>query len=89
MTDIHLTLPDQLVRRCTKFAEALGISPTELIRMAMEHELAGINRCMERAAMAEALKAMDEDPVYENECAVLDAGVMVGLPNEPEHWWRG
>ena len=89
MADIHLMLPDELARRCTQSAEALGISLVELICMSLERELADINRCMEQAAMAKALKAMHENPDYEQESAVLDESVMVGLPDEPEKWWRG
>jgi hypothetical protein len=89
VAEMYLTLPDELVHRCRKSAEVLGISPTELIRMAVEHELAGSNRRMERAAMAKALQAMHRDPDYEQECAALDEGIVVGLPDEPEKWWQG
>ena len=89
MAAMYLTLPDELVHRCRKSAEVLGISPTELIRMAVEHELAGSNRRMERAAMTKALQAMHGEPDYEQECAALDQGVVVGLPDEPEKWWQG
>lgn len=89
MAEMYLTLPDELLHRCRKSAEVLGISPTELIRMAVEHELAGSNRRMERAAMAKALQAMHGEPDYELDCAVLDQGVVVGLPDEPEKWWQG
>ena len=86
---MYLTLQDELLHRCRKSAEALGISLTEFIRIAVAHELAGSNRRMERAAMARGLQAMHEDPVYEQECAALDQGVLVGLPDEPEKWWQG
>ena len=89
MAEMYLTLPDELVRRCRKLAEALGISPAELIRMAVEHELAGSNRRMERAAMAKTLQAMHGDPDYEQECVALDQGIVVSLPDEPEKWWQG
>ena len=60
-------------------ATALGISPAELIRMAVEHELAGSNRRMERAAMAKALQAKHGDPDYEQEFADPGSGLR-GLP---------
>ena len=89
MAEMYLTLPDELLNRCRKSAEALGISPAEFIRMAVAHELAGSNRRMELAAMAKVLQTMHEDPDYEQECAALDQGVLVGLPDEPEKWWQG
>ena len=79
MAEMYLTLPDELLHRCRKSAEALGISPTEFIRMAVEHELAGSNRRMERAAMAKALQAKHGDPDYEQEFADPGSGLR-GLP---------
>jgi metal-responsive CopG/Arc/MetJ family transcriptional regulator len=89
MTAISLKLPDDLARQSTRVAERLGISRTELIRVALEHELADINRRMEREEMAKALEAMREDPDYGRESELLDQGVMESLPDEPENWWQG
>lgn len=88
MADIDLMLPDELAHRCTQSAQALGISSAELVCMALEHELADINRCMARAAMTKALKAMQDDPDYEQAIATLDESAMVCLPDEPEKWWQ-
>jgi predicted transcriptional regulator len=89
MTAISLKLPDELARRSTQAAEKMGISRTELIRVALEHELAVISKGLERAGMAKALEAMREDPDYTRESEILDQGLMEDLPNEPENWWQG
>jgi len=89
MTAISLKLPDELARKSTKVAEKMGISRAELIRVALEHELADINKRLERADMAKAVEAMREDPDYERESASLDQGLMEDLPNELENWWQG
>jgi hypothetical protein len=89
MTAISLKLPDELARQSTKAAERMGISRTELIRVALEHELANISKRLERADMAKALEAMREDPEYERDSAILDQGLMDDLPGEPENWWQG
>ena len=89
MTAISLKLPDELARKSTKAAEKMGISRAELIRVALEHELADINKRLERADMAKAVEAMREDPDYERESASLDQGLMEDLPNELENWWQG
>ncbi len=89
MAAISLKLPDELALKSTKAAEKIGITRTELIRIALEHELAVINKRLEREDMAKALEAMREDPDYERESAVLDQGLMDSLPNEPENWWQG
>ncbi|MGB5299405.1 MAG: ribbon-helix-helix protein, CopG family [Thiogranum sp.] len=89
MTAISLKLPDELARKSTKVAEKMGISRAELIRVALEHELADISKRLERADMATAVEAMREDPDYERESASLDQGLMEDLPNELENWWQG
>jgi len=89
MAAISLKLPYEPARQSTKAAEKLGIPRTELIRVALEHELADISRRLERENMAKALGAMREDPEYERDSATLDEGVMEGLPNEPDNWWQG
>ena len=89
MTAISLKLPDELARKSTKVAEKMGISRAELIRVALEHELADISKRLERADMATAVEAMREDPDYERESASLDQGLTGDLPNELENWWQG
>jgi len=89
MTAISLKLPDELARKSTKAAEKMGISRAELIRVALEHELADINKRLERADMAKAVEAMREDPDYERESASMDQGLTGDLPNELENWWQG
>ena len=89
MTAISLKLPDDLARKSTKAAQKMGISRTELIRVALEHELADISKRLERADMAKAIEAMRKDPAYERESATLDQGLMDDLPNESENWWQG
>jgi metal-responsive CopG/Arc/MetJ family transcriptional regulator len=89
MAAISLKLPDELAQQSTKVAEKIGISRAELIRIALEHELAVINKCLEREDMAKAFEAMREDPDYERENAILGQGLMDSLPNEPENWWQG
>jgi metal-responsive CopG/Arc/MetJ family transcriptional regulator len=89
MAAISLKLPDELAQQSAKAAARIGISRTELIRIALEHELAAINKRLEREEMAKAFEAMREDSDYERESAILDQGLMDGLPNEPENWWQG
>ena len=89
MTAISLKLPDELARKSTEAAEKMGISRAELIRVALEHELADIGKRLERADMVKAVEAMRENPDYERESASLDQGLMEDLPNEPVNWWQG
>ena len=74
MAAISLKLSDELAQQSAKTAEKIGISRTELIRIALEHELAAINRRLERQDMAKAFEAMREDLDYERDPVVLPTG---------------
>jgi len=89
MTAISLRLPDDLARQSKEIAEKIGISRTELIRVALEHELANIRKQMERNDMAKALQAMREDPDYRQEVSDLDEGLDFELPEDLDRWWQG
>jgi metal-responsive CopG/Arc/MetJ family transcriptional regulator len=89
MAAISLNLPDELARQSKVVAEKIGISRTELIRLALEHELADINKRLERTAMTKAFEAMQDDPDYARESTALDQGLCEGLPDDPDNWWQG
>ena len=89
MAAISLRLPDDLARQSKEIAEKIGISRTELIRVALEHELANISKQMERNSMAKALEAMREDPTYRKETSELDQGLAEELPDDTDRWWQG
>ncbi len=89
MTAISLKLPDDLARESKLVADKIGISRTELIRQALRHELDEIEARLERAAMAEALQTMRDDPVYIRECEAVYEGLDEALPDEAENWWQG
>jgi len=89
MAAISLKLPDDLAEESKALAEQLGITRTEFIRQALRHEVREIKAEIERQAMAEALKAMREDPDYLQESEQLENGLEPPLPNEPDHWWQG
>jgi metal-responsive CopG/Arc/MetJ family transcriptional regulator len=89
MTAISLRLPDDLARQSKEVAEKIGISRTELIRVALEHELANIRKQMERNDMAKALQAMRDDPDYRREVSDLDEGLDNELPEDMDCWWQG
>ncbi len=88
MAAISLNLPDDLAQESKVIAEQIGITRTELIRQALRHELDQIKARMERLAMAEALRAMKNDPEYLRESKELDEGLAEGLPGEKGAWWQ-
>ncbi|GMR09000.1 MAG: hypothetical protein BMS9Abin26_2012 [Gammaproteobacteria bacterium] len=89
MTAISLKLPDELARESKTIADKIGITRTELIRQALRHELDEIEARLERAAMAEALTAMRDDPACISESEALYEGLSEALPEEADNWWQG
>ena len=88
MTAISLILPDDLALKSKKIAHELGISRTELIRRALEHEIANVESLLERDAMARAFEAMRASADYLAESNKLDQGLETKLPDEVAHWWQ-
>ena len=88
MAALSLKLPEELALESKALAKELGISRTEFIRRALRHEVEAIKARLEREAMAEALKAMREDPVYLEESEEIQAGLNECLPSEEDWWWQ-
>lgn len=87
MIAISLKLPDELAEESKRLADRIGISRTELIRRALQNELAHIRRQQELAEMAAGFRAMRESDAYLEESERLDEALTEPLPNEPENWW--
>jgi len=88
MTALSLKLPEELASDSMALAKKLGISRTEFIRRALRHEVQAVKARLEREAMAEALKAMREDPAYLEESGAIESGLNARLPSEEDQWWR-
>ena len=88
MAALSLKLPEELALESKVLAKKLGISRTEFIRRALRHEVQAIKARLEREAMAEALRAMREDPAYLEESEEIEAGLNERLPAEEDRWWQ-
>ena len=88
MTAISLNLPDDLAKHSKQLARKLGISRTELIRRALEHEISHVAAKIEREAMAQAFEAMKNDPGYLSASEALDREFNTTLPTEVDRWWE-
>lgn len=87
MSAISVKLPDSLLQESTQIAEEMGLSRSELIRLALVHEITHFKAAKERQAMAESLRAMKQDSNYLTQSDELDAGLNDVLPPETEQWW--
>ena len=89
MIAISLKLPDEVAEESKRLAAQMGISRTELIRVALQHEMESIRRRQEQEAMAASLAAMAQDPAYLQETQVLDETLSEPLADDSEEgWWQ-
>jgi metal-responsive CopG/Arc/MetJ family transcriptional regulator len=88
MIAVSLKLPKDLAEESKRLAEQIGISRTELIRQALQHELDRIKRQMEREAMAASFRAMRQSEEYLKETETLDEELSESWPDEAEIWWK-
>lgn len=89
MIAISLKLPDELAEESKRLAAQIGISRTELIRVALQHEMESIRRRQEQEAMAATLAAMSQDPAYMEESRLLDETLSERLADDSEEdWWQ-
>jgi len=89
MIAVSLKLPNDLAEESKRLAEQIGITRTELIRQALQHELDRIKRQMEHEAMAASFRAMRQSNEYLKEAETLDDEFSECLPDESEAWWKG
>ncbi len=88
MSAIQLRLPSELASASADVAHEMGVSRSEWIRQAIEHELERYRALREKRAMAAALQAMSSDPAARALADDLDAGDHDVLPTEEDAWWR-
>ena len=89
MVALSIKLPEELATRSRRLAKKLGISRSELIRLALEHELEQVEARLERREMAASLAAMGADRSALEESEALDRALDERLPPEEEGWWQG
>lgn len=89
MTTYYITMPDEMFSECEKFAEELGVTPSELICQALSREIDLYNARKERAAIAKAFKAMKSEPTRATDSEETDSVFSETLPDEKDFWWKG
>lgn len=89
MTAISIALPESLAKMSKVIAKKLHISRSQLIRVALEHEIQAYLKRHEQEMLVESFNAMKKHGKY-----LLEAdAIMTGLnsdytDDEGEDWWR-
>lgn len=88
MTSVSITLLGRLVSDSKKFAERLGISRSEFIRIAVKHEVARLEKQLKLQSMAKSFQAMRKNERYLAESKELDLGFSDKIKGDEDDWWR-
>ncbi len=88
MASISLNISDELSTASSKLAERIGITRTELIRQALNHEIKAIESQLELQSMAEAFSKMNSDEMYMLESENIDSGFGSSISEENDVWWQ-
>lgn len=88
MSAIQLRLPAELAEASADAAHVLGVSRSEWIRQAIEHELSRYRALREKHAMAASLHAMRTDAQALADADALDRGFSDTLAAEEGTWWK-
>jgi metal-responsive CopG/Arc/MetJ family transcriptional regulator len=88
MMTLSLALPDNLATSAQAAAGELGVSRTEFIRRAIQHELDRYEMEREQAEMAKSFKAMKKSKTYMEESDEIMSGLDMQLPKDKNEWWK-
>jgi len=89
MSAISIKLPDEMAVESMKVAKELGITRSELIRQALNHEIESFKAQKEREAIARAFQVMKTKTAYIDESRDIESGFSNDLPEEKDAWWKG
>lgn len=89
MVALSIKLPEELAEASKNIAEKLGVSRTELIRIALAHELESIKAKWEREQMIKSFSAMKSHASYQAEVERFDQELPEEIPAEGDKWWMG
>jgi metal-responsive CopG/Arc/MetJ family transcriptional regulator len=88
MQTISIKLPDELLGQSTRLAQRLAMTRSDLIRLALEHEVRRQEKRLRREQLREAAKVLASSSVAEPEAAYwveLDTDLGIG---EEAPWWK-
>ncbi|WP_341793764.1 MULTISPECIES: ribbon-helix-helix domain-containing protein [unclassified Rickettsia] len=88
MTNLSITLPDNIAIASSEAAKKLGVSRTEFIRQAVIHELSNFQFQTEQAGIIKSFAAMKKSKKYLAETTEITEALNSELPQEREKWWN-
>lgn len=86
MKTLSINLPDTLAKASQEAASKMGISRTEFIRQAVDHELKHFKAALEEEAIIASIRAMKASKSYQKEASEIDEGLSTDLPEDKNEW---
>jgi metal-responsive CopG/Arc/MetJ family transcriptional regulator len=88
MAAISIVLPDALANMSQAIAKKLHISRSQLIRVALEHEIQAFLKRQEQEALVESFNAMKKHKAYLIESEAIMSGLNTDYTDEGDEWWK-
>lgn len=88
MQTISIKLPDELLGQSTRLAQQLAMTRSDLIRLALEHEIRRQEKHLRRKQLREAANVLASSAVAEPEAAYwVELDTDLGIDEETP-WWK-
>ena len=89
MAAISIALPDSLANMSQVIAKKLQISRSQLIRVALEHEIQAFLKRQEQEALVKSFNAMKKHSDYLQESETIMTGLNTEYSDdEGDDWWK-
>lgn len=88
MTNLSISLSNDLAKASSETAKKLGISTTAFIRRAVVHELENISSEFEKNNIIKSFDAMKKSSEYLIMSEELTNDLNSNLPEEEREWWK-
>ncbi|WP_342170013.1 ribbon-helix-helix domain-containing protein [Rickettsia endosymbiont of Seladonia tumulorum] len=82
MTNLSITIPDDIAKASNEVAKKLGLSRTAFIRQAIIHELDNLQSKFEQEGIIKSFNAMKKSPQYLEEAEEIMNGLNSELLEE-------
>lgn len=88
MTNLSISLPDDIAQASNETAKKLGISRTEFIRQAVVHELKKVQSKLAQQEIIQCFSNMKASKTYMEEAKEIISELDINISEEQDEWWN-
>jgi metal-responsive CopG/Arc/MetJ family transcriptional regulator len=88
MTNLSISLSNDIAQASNETAKKLGISRTEFIRQAVIHELKTVQSKLEQNEIIQCFNTMKTSKMYIAEAEGIMSELDINISEEKDEWWN-